>query len=345
MERFLEIVTQELRCSPAVYNTLLELHLKQVAAVQSKAEPSSGEEEALLERQAKIMHLLKTQPVDTEQALLLTKLYRNERAMLFLLDKLQLAQETLQYHMAQGNYPKVLQTCRRYEIGSGRGQECNLWVQALSYFAAKDQPCLEEIQEVLENIDRLKLLPPLRVVQILGSNPNKPLAVVKDYLVRNLQHEMKLIQKDQAEIARLRGDSEKKREDIRKLQLEPIVFNGFKCMTCKDAPSFPAVHFLCEHSFHQRCVESSDRECPICGPEYSKVREKRDSFRESAVQHDRFLKMLEDARDDGFSTVAEFFRRGLFDVDRERESIGVHRSGSHAPRGPSGGRSPSMDED
>jgi hypothetical protein len=47
-------------------------------------------------------------------------------------------------------------------------------------------------------------------------------------------------------------------------------FQGTKCHACTSSLSLPAVHFLCMHSFHERCVVDSDRQCPICAPEFRK---------------------------------------------------------------------------
>ena len=33
---------------------------------------------------------------------------------------------------------------------------------------------------------------------------------------------------------------------------------------CNQTLGLPAVHFLCMHSFHQRCLGDNERECPKC---------------------------------------------------------------------------------
>lgn len=43
-----------------------------------------------------------------------------------------------------------------------------LWIEALNYFALREDNCQHEIGEVLNNIDRENLLPPLPVIQILS---------------------------------------------------------------------------------------------------------------------------------------------------------------------------------
>jgi hypothetical protein len=85
------------------------------------------------------------------------------------------------------------------------------------------------------------------------------------------------------------------------------------------------------HSFHQRCVPDSDRECPKCAPEFKKVKEIKESMKASADQHDRFFKQLDDAND-GFAQVADYFGRGLFD----RNDKGTGSGGTDGGRGDGG---------
>ena len=58
-------------------------------------------------------------------------------------------------------------------------QDPNLWVQTLSYFARKEENCKQYIVEVLSQIDRYNLLPPLMVIQTLAHNSSATLSVVK----------------------------------------------------------------------------------------------------------------------------------------------------------------------
>ena len=102
------------------------------------------------------------------------------------------------------------------------------------------------------------------------------------------------------------------------------------CDYCGAALTLPAIHYLCGHSYHyHRCSSSDgDHECHKCGPDFRKVKEIKESMKISVSHHDRFFKQLEDSKD-GFSTVAEFFGRAIFDKEV--------RYGSHAhlPTSPS----------
>jgi hypothetical protein len=57
--------------------------------------------------------------------------------------------------------------------------DSGLWVQALAYFAKREENCKSQIMEVLSQIDKKNLLPPLLVLQTLAHNSTATLAVIK----------------------------------------------------------------------------------------------------------------------------------------------------------------------
>jgi len=102
---------------------------------------------------------------------------------------------------------------------------------------------------------------------------------------------------------------------------QPETFNATRCSACASLLDLPAVHFLCKHSFHQRCLNVSDdddggdgaaaaAECPVCAPQNETVRQIRAAQRESAGMHELFVDALGRSRD-RFGTVAEWFGRGV----------------------------------
>jgi len=326
LERFLETVAQERKCSTVIYNTLLELYLKQtvddgLASQESKGEvkssstPSSSSERDVTALHAKIMALLKNQEskYDVAHALVLTKTYNFEKGVLFLYSKLKLYHEILQHHMERGQHSRIITACRKYG-----DEDSSLWVSALSYFAGKKEVCEDEIVQVLDNIERDSLLPPLMVIQILSQSTTKPLAVLKDYIVRTLQQENNIINADQHEIESYQKDTLSMREEIHQLRTQARTFQGIKCHACSSGLSLPAVHFLCMHSFHHHCIVDNDRECPKCAPEFRKVKNLKESLKSSANQTERFFKQLEDSQD-GFAAVAEYFGRGILDTNSANE--------------------------
>ena len=123
--------------------------------------------------------------------------------------------EILQYHMEHHQSAAILNACSKH------GDKVpNLWVQALSYFAAQAEPYEEQIQTVLRSIKDRKLLPPLMILQMLSANPRKELGVVKDFIVSSLAEENHLIEASQEDIHRFQHDTQIMREEIIRLHTQ-----------------------------------------------------------------------------------------------------------------------------
>lgn len=52
-----------------------------------------------------------------------------------------------------------------------------LWLDVLHYFTSKGNTCTDEIQQVLQLIEKARALPPLMVVEALASGPSTTLEV------------------------------------------------------------------------------------------------------------------------------------------------------------------------
>ncbi|KAK3746923.1 hypothetical protein RRG08_030334 [Elysia crispata] len=290
--------------SNLVYNTLLELYLHDM--VHEKVIS------ARVERERKTLELLKNPDAnyDIDQALILCQMNNFKAGILYLYEKAHLYQQILRYHMEHNEYVHVIESCKKF----GQ-QDPQLWVQALSYFACKEENCKSQLMETLTHIDKKNLLPPLMVIQILAHNSTATLSVVKDYIVRRLQMENDQIAEDERLIKQYKEDTEKKRIKIEDLKTSAKVFQASKCNICSHALELPSVHFLCEpHSFHQHCFESyseNDMECPVCAPENRKIMDIIRAQEQSRDFHEFFHNQLERAPD-GFSVVADYFGRGVF---------------------------------
>jgi len=236
----------------------------------------------------------------------LCKMHDFRDGLLYLYQRLALYHEILQYHMENNEYANVIQAAKKYG-----DKDNNLWLQVLSYFASKDENCQKEITEVLGYIDRDNLLPPLLVIQILSQKSSAPLSLIKEYITRRVQQENQLIAEDYRQIKNYREETKKMRNEIHELKTSAKIFQLNKCTYCTSPLDLPAVHFLCMHSFHQRCLGENEQECPVCAPQNKKIFEIKRSLEDNIGQHDQFFKQLE-ASGDGFSTVSEYFGRGIF---------------------------------
>ena len=66
-------------------------------------------------------------------------------------------QQIVRYHMDHNNHDNIIDTCKRFR------NEPYLWVQALTYFAQREEDCKSHLAQVLDQIDEKNLLPPLLV--------------------------------------------------------------------------------------------------------------------------------------------------------------------------------------
>ena len=91
------------------------------------------------------------------------------------------------------------------------------------------------------------------------------------------------------------------REEIHELRTSAKMFQTHKCTMCNSPLDLPAVHFLCMHSFHQRCLGDSENECPVCEPDNRQVISVRQNWDKNLHNHEPFFHQLETAQD-GFSS-------------------------------------------
>lgn len=306
MVDFLEhLVTSLPVVSKTVYNTLIEYQIYSFAA--------TADHELKAIKEKKIMDLLKSdsEKYSSDQALVLCQLSNFQPGLLYLYQKAELYDQILKHHFASGNYDAGITACRRFGP-----QNPQLWVTALQNIAQASgaEVPQHQFKEVLDNIEKYRLLSPLLVVSTLSSCPTATLGVVRDYLLRTLSAEERSIDEDKRVIEQYKADSQKIREKIDKLTNSVTIFQSTKCSACNHALELPTVHFLCQHGYHQHCFQSfsdSDKECPACHQDNKKILDILKSQEAGRNHHDQFHAQLEKA-EDGFSIVAEYLGRGLF---------------------------------
>jgi len=93
----------------------------------------------------------------------------------------------------------------------------------------------------------------------------------------------------------------------------PRLFHATQCSQCGGHLDLPSVHFMCNHSFHQRCLGDHDTECPLCVRAHGVIQEIRRNNERLADQHDLFLS---DVKENGFRAVAAAFGRGVLNRPR-----------------------------
>jgi len=226
-----------------------------------------------------------------------------------LYEKMKLYKEVISCYMQDSDYEGLIACCKR--LGdSSRGGDPSLWADVLKYFGELGEDCSKEVKEVLVYIERDDILPPIIVLQILAKNPYLTLSVVKDYVARKLEQESKHIEEDRKAIEKYQEETAAMRREVQELRTNARIFQLSKCTACTFTLDLPAVHFMCMHSFHQRCLGDNEKECPVCAPQNRTLLEMKRNLEQNAKDHDRFFQLVRNSND-GFSVIANYFGRGI----------------------------------
>ncbi|KAH9288078.1 hypothetical protein KI387_032195 [Taxus chinensis] len=255
---------------------------------------------------------------DVDLAVVLCEMYQFKQGRLFLYEKMKLYKEVISCYMQDSDHEGLIACCKR--LGdSSRGGDPSLWEDVLKYFGELGEDCSKEVKEVLVYIERDDLLPPIIVLQILAKNPCLTLSVVKDYVARKLEQESKLVEEDRKSIDKYQEETAAMRKEVQELRTNARIFQLSKCTGCTFTLDLPAVHFMCMHSFHQRCLGDNEKECPVCAPQNKTLLEMKRSLEQNAKDHDRFFQLVRNSND-GFSVIANYFGRGVMNKTKDGNS-------------------------
>ncbi|KAF9585904.1 hypothetical protein BGW38_000136 [Lunasporangiospora selenospora] len=302
---------QDMEERKAIWNTLLELYLANPPSsgqtgTMKVADMNRKMKEKIIKKE-KCLKLLNDPdiPYDTNHALVLCQMAGFDEGIVFLYERMKMYTDILRLWIERDDTTKVIECLRKYGP-----LEPSLYPLTLSYFSSSPgrlTTATQELLKVLDHIDQQDLLPPLQVVQALSQTPVATIGMIKNYIGRRIETERKERLEDQKQIQSYRQESEKKRREIDELKTTARIFQVTKCSGCGGSLDLPSVHFLCRHSYHQRCLaDGADRECPKCMVEQRTVADIRRMQEVNAEKHDLFLSELEDA-DDGFEVIAKYF--------------------------------------
>ena len=339
---FLEACLEERRMTEAnrtdLYTTLFEMYLY-------KANENKGQEHRQ-EWEAKARKLIEGEevPMESSNVLLLSDLSNFCDGTMLVKEQSGLLLDIFRSYTQARDTMGTIKTLRKYGP-----REPQLYPAALAYLTS-DPRILEEagtneLTAVLNKIDEDKLMTPLQVVQTLsgqgkGAEKNSSAAVVgmiKPYIQQIIDRERREIASGRRRIAEYKTETEQLRTELVDLSSKPAVFQATRCTDCRLPLDLPAVHFLCKHSYHQRCLRSGKSNgngsgqdvprrgdskeeaillrCPQCSARNDVIRTYRLQQAEGAGRHEVFKADLERSTD-RFGTVAEWFGRGVMGAAR-----------------------------
>ncbi|KAL8943030.1 MAG: hypothetical protein Q9216_001318 [Gyalolechia sp. 2 TL-2023] len=287
-----------------LHTTLFEVYLE-IAA--SKTGPQKRDWEA----KAKALIDGKDISMDASNVLLLSHLSNFRDGTVLVREQQGLRFDIFRSYASAGDTAGAIKALRKYGP-----EEPELYPAALKYFTSSPrvlEEARDELDAVLKKIDEDGLMAPLQVIQTLSTNGVATMGMVKKYLSDTIERERKEISNNRRLIESYRNETEAKRKEIDELGTKSAVFQTRRCSACGGSLDLPTVHFLCKHSFHQRCLNQigdDDIECPQCAPTNNNIRAFRKAQEESADRHEMFQDALHRSRDK-FGTISEFFGRGV----------------------------------
>ena len=301
-----------------LYTTLFEMYLYKSS--QKKGQHNKEEWEAKAKKLIEGEHV----PMESSNVLLLSHLSDFQDGTVLVKEQAGLLFDIFRSYTSAKDTRGAIKALKKYGP-----EEPQLYPAALAYLTSDprvlEEAGQDELANVLAKIDKDGLMAPLQVIQTLVGQSSgggvATMGMIKPYLHDTINRERKEIASNRQRINNFRTDTEKRRTELQDLGSKPAVFQATRCSDCGQGLDLPAVHFLCKHSFHQRCLRSSadeDAECPKCAGENDVIRKMRESQRASAERHELFKGDLERS-EDRFATVAEWFSRGVVDVGHAKE--------------------------
>lgn len=309
LKEFLQyIVEVETVSNTLIGNTLLEMVLSE------STDGKRSEEEV----EDAVMAILDNPRVkyDEDHALIHLQMGGVKKGKRYLYNKLHMYHMLVQFHIEENDDQSIIDEVRKHGE-----KDPNLWSLALKYFAERgplpkgaapgsgDE--WKELKQLLALIDSNPVIPPLQVVQVLSQSRELPVAVLKQYIVNQLVHDERKIEEDEEKIKAFKVDTKQMKEEIGQLSGKAVVFQATKCDLCNHDLDLPAVHFMCQHSFHLNCISETERECITCSMDHRHIMGLKTQLEQKAGNHEQFFNQLETAAD-GFHTIAEYFGKGIF---------------------------------
>ncbi|KAI1269952.1 hypothetical protein F5Y18DRAFT_414755 [Xylariaceae sp. FL1019] len=291
-----------------IYTTLFEMYLH-------KAKEGKGVQKEEWELKAKKLIEGHDLPIENSNVLLLSHLSDFRDGTTLVKEQSGLLFDIFRSYTSAKDTHGAIRALRKYGP-----REPQLYPAALAYFTSDarvlDEAGPEELASVLKKIDSDGLMAPLQVIQTLGSNAVATMGMIKPYLHETITRERREIASNKRQIKSFRSETEQKRIEITELGSKPAVFQAQRCPGCGAPLDLPVVHFLCKHSFHQRCLKGAaggeETECPVCAANNAAVRSMKRGQEERSERHDLFKDGLEKG-DERFKVVAQWFGQGVME--------------------------------
>ncbi|KAJ2726977.1 Vacuolar protein sorting-associated protein 11 [Coemansia sp. Benny D115] len=297
----------------SAWNTLLELYLCGVESPLHELSPSLSPADKKQTPKGRALELLRNPRVsiDWDRAYILCASNGFTEGIAALYEKKDDVAALLDLYIESDDVKSM-----RSLLATHGEKQPDLYVKTLHYFARNPQHSSNEqsLTECLETIEKHKLMSPLRVLQALGGGSDKSgvtLGMIRSYIMRQIEDTLAEIKNNEVSIRKYTDEYKLHHEQMVDIKTKPMVFQSTKCTACMAPLDLPSIHFLCKHSYHQRCLGDVGDSCPKCLVENQVLEDQRRRQEIAARRHDAFFDKLQKS-DDGFGVIAECFSNNPF---------------------------------
>ncbi|CAK82335.1 unnamed protein product (macronuclear) [Paramecium tetraurelia] len=311
LESYLKFLIENCKTLPnekAIFHRYFEYHLEKYQLFYKDESKIGIRDTQLQSKEQGIMKLLENQEnekkYDKNHLLVLFKMYNFVPGIIFLLKKLQMREELLNFYISLKQNDQIINLCSEY----GR-EETNLWIQALKYFAKPENGAENYIEKVLVLVSSLENLSPLLILNILSKNRNVNFKLVKNYFTNKISKDKKQIDDCQKVVKEKMKKATELRAEYKKLKTQAKVFQSTKCNCCDAILSLPSYHFLCGHSYHEHCIHT-ERACLLCPQDTQMFFKRKQEFIEASKETKPFKEKLYAAADK-FDVICEYLGQGI----------------------------------
>ncbi|KAJ2880784.1 Vacuolar protein sorting-associated protein 11 [Coemansia asiatica] len=283
----------------SAWNTLLELYLCGVESPLHELAPSSANKQTPKERALELLRSPHAN-IDWDRAYILCASNNFTEGIAALYEQRGDIAALLELYIENDD----VQNIRKLLSVHGERQP-ELYIKALHYFARNPQNA--------DNQQSFNIMSPLRVLQALGSSEKSgvTLGMVRSYIMRQIEATAARVKDNERVIDSYTKEHALHHEQMEDLKTKPVVFQSTKCTSCMAPLDLPSIHFLCKHSYHQRCLGDVADICPKCQVENQMLEDQRRRQEIGARRHDLFFDRLNKA-DNGFDVIAEWFSKSPF---------------------------------
>lgn len=173
LKRFLQAVTtSRTHCDPTIWNTLLELFLRDP--------PESPD------YNSNIMGLL-TNPkacYDNDEALILLQNGHCDEGLVYIYKKLHMNMILLRLYVDLKRYDEAIQLCK--EEGK---KDHSIWMSLLAHFAKREQVEEEDLKKVVTAVELSGVVSLFEIIHTLVDNPSVPAPFIRDLVMKQLARE------------------------------------------------------------------------------------------------------------------------------------------------------------